>query len=344
LGVEAVPRPAQREAAEAGHPERWEWAPGAEPRFLQADRQGGVRVSLGMVLPRFDYEAPPDMDAALARLAELGRDARVLAGGTDLLVTLKRGTSTPRVLLSLKRVAGLDALDPLDGGGLRLGALATMTALAGHPLLSGRFAGLAEGAASVGGPLIRNRATVGGNIVNGRPCADTVPPLIALGATLHLRGHRGRRVLDLDGFITGPGQTSIRDDEILTSIEIPFAASRRCGSAYLKLTRRAAMEVTIVGCAASVELEDDGRTVSRARIVFASVAPTPVRAEAAERAMEDTTAGEAVLRDAGSLARRAVRPIDDCRAPAAYRSEMVEVLTRRALARALDRAGWRSGS
>jgi CO/xanthine dehydrogenase FAD-binding subunit len=301
-------------------------------------------VSLGMVLPRFEYEAPPDINAAVARLGELGRDARVLAGGTDLLVKLKRGNSAPRVLISLKRVGGLDALDALEGGGLRLGVLATMTDLAGHPLLTGRFAGLADGAGSVGGPLIRNRATVGGNIVNGRPCADTVPPLIALGAALHLRGPRGHRVLDLEHFITGPGQTLIRDDEILTCIEIPFAASRRCGSAYLKLTRRAAMEVTIVGCAASVELEEDGRTVGRARLVFASVAPTPVRATAAERAVEGTTADGAALREAGAIARQAVRPIDDCRAPAAYRSEMVEVLTRRALARALDRAGWRSGS
>jgi carbon-monoxide dehydrogenase medium subunit len=295
-----------------------------------------------MMLPRFDYDAPPDLAAAVARLAEFGRDAQVLAGGTDLLVRLKRGAARPRVLISLSRIDGMSGIELIEGGVLRVGALTTMTELADSPVLNGHLAGLGEGAAAVGGPIIRNRATVGGNIVNGRPCADTVPSLIALGARLQLVGPGSRRTLDLDGFITGPGRTMIRDDEIVSSVEVPAARGRRAGSAYLKITRRAAMEVTIVGCAVSVELAEDGCTITQARLAFASVAPTPVRAVEAERAIIGQVFSEELIREAGALARRAATPIDDCRAPADYRLEMVDVLARRALKCALDRAGWRS--
>ncbi len=297
-----------------------------------------------MMLPRFEFDAPPDLESALAALAAGGRDARVLAGGTDLLVKLKRGVSRPRLLVSLGRISGLDGIDIVEGGVLRVGALATMTALSGSPFLGGPLSGLAEGAAAVGGPIIRNRATLGGNIVNARPCADTVPALMTLGATLRLLGPGASRTLDLDGFITGPGRTLIRDDEILSAVDVPPPTSRRAGSAYVKITRRAAMEVTIVGCAASVELGDDGRTITRSRLAFASVAPTPVRAREAEQLVAGNAATEELIREAGVMARRAASPIDDCRAPADYRLEMVEVLARRALRRALERAGWRSRS
>ncbi len=295
-----------------------------------------------MTLPRFDYAAPPDLDSVVAMLAEHGHDARLLAGGTDLLVKLKRGASQPRLIVSLNRIPGINLIEPVGGGALRVGALATMTALAGDPALCGRLAGLAEGAAAVGGPIIRNRATLGGNIVNARPCADTVPALMTLGAKLHLRGSGTARIVDLDGFITGPGRTAIRDNEVLTSIEIPAAASHRSGSAYLKITRRAAMEVTIVGCAAWVELEEDGCTIAASRLALASVGPIPLRARDAERSIVGKRASDDLIHEAGVMARRAATPIDDCRAPADYRLEMVDVLTRRALRRALGRAGWRS--
>ncbi len=293
-----------------------------------------------MLLPRFEYEAPPDLDAAVARLAESCGEARVLAGGTDLLVKLRRGSSKPRLVVSINRISGLHGIQSGDGHALRIGALTTMTDLAGSLVLHGGLAGIAEGAAAVGGPLIRNRATVGGNIVNGRPCADTVPPLIALGAKLCLQGMGTRRTIDLDGFITGPGQTLIRDDEVLSSIEVPAATSPHAGSAYMKITRRAAMEVTIAGCAAAVELGDDRQTITRARLVLASVAPAPARAFEAEQAIVGEKASDDLIREAGRLAGLAASPIDDCRAPAGYRLEMVDVLARRAFSRALGRAGW----
>lgn len=306
----------------------------------------------GMVLPRFEYEAPPTVAEVIARLAEGNGDARVLAGGTDLLVRMKRGVTRPRLLVSLRRVAHLSGIAPTDTGGLRVGALTTMTEIQASPRLkpetcdagsrlqagTHRWDALAEGAASVGGPIIRNRATLGGNIVNARPCADTVPALIALDARLHLDGCTGHRVVAADGFITGPGETAIRADEVLTAIELPSPGAPRRGSCYLKATRRAAMEVTIVGCAARVDLDDDAQTVRTARLVFASVAPVPLRALAAEQAIVGRTADARAIRDAAALARDGARPIDDCRAPADLRLDLVEVLARRALQAAIERA------
>jgi carbon-monoxide dehydrogenase medium subunit len=290
-----------------------------------------------MVLPRFDYVAPATVAEAVAHLAAANGEARVLAGGTDLLVRMKRRVACPRLLVSLRNIEGLTGVTTTAEGGVHLGALTTMAATAEHPALTERWWALAEGAAAVGGPIIRNRATVGGNVVNARPCADTVPALIALGARLHLQGRRCRSV-DLDGFILGPGQTAIAADEILTSIELPAAAAPFCGSCYLKMTRRAAMEVTIVGCAVRLDLEADRRTVKAARLVFASVAPVPLRARAAEQLVQGCAASTTVFREAARVASAEARPIDDCRAPADFRTQMVEVLTRRALQVALDRA------
>jgi aerobic carbon-monoxide dehydrogenase medium subunit len=289
----------------------------------------------GMLLPRFEYHAPADLDEAI-RLMSPASGGCLLAGGTDLLVKMKRGLLRPRLLVSLRRVPGLREIAASGDGPTRIGALATMSALAGHAALTGTA--LAEGAASVGGPLIRNRATVGGNIVNARPCADTVPPLLALGALLRLRGPEGERVAELDGFIRGPGETALRRGEVLTAIELPSTPPElRAGSAYLKLTRRSSMEVTIVGCAASLQLGPDGK-VRRARLVLTSVAPVPLRVTAAEPILEGGAPAESAIASAAATARAAARPIDDHRAPASYRAEMVEVLARRALVLALARA------
>jgi carbon-monoxide dehydrogenase medium subunit len=291
-----------------------------------------------MILPRFDFEAPSSAAQAAALLAQAGPEAHVLAGGTDLLVKMKHGLLRPRLLVSLRRIASLARTEPAASGGLRLGALRTMSALSDDPALrDAAWCALAEGAASVGGPLIRNRATVGGNIVNARPCADTAPPLLALGAILHLTGPTGERSVPLDGFITGPGATTLGAAEILTAIEIPAPASR-AGSCYLKITRRAAMEVTIAGCAASLALDDEGQVVVRARVVLTSVAPVPLRVPEVEQILEGRSPHEARFREAAAAAQRAARPIDDPRAPAEYRSDVVQAITRRALDTALARA------
>ncbi len=289
-----------------------------------------------MLLPRFEYEAPDSLDAVVKVLAEAEGQASLLAGGTDLLVKMKHRQMCPRLVVSLGSVGGLGGVERDDAGGLRLGPLATMTRLAGSPVLAEGWTAVAEGAAVVGGPVIRNRATVGGNIVNARPCADTVPGLLALGASLRLLGLQGERVVPLEAFITGPGQTLITPDEVLRAIEAP--ARRDTGSCYLKITRRATMEVTICGCAAAVTLDEKHEQITRARLVFTSVAPVPLRVKAAEAPLVGQPPDDKTLAAAAAAARKAVAPISDHRAPDFYRFEMVEVTARRALQTAVARA------
>lgn len=288
-----------------------------------------------MLLPRFEYESPDSVEGVVKLLAEAEGKASLLAGGTDLLVRMKHRQMRPRLVISLNRLEGLTGVEETDDG-VRLGPLTSMTRLASSPLLAGGWSAVAEGAAVVGGPIIRNRATVGGNIVNARPCADIVPGLLALGARLRLQGLHGDRVVPLDDFITGPGQTIIGGDEVLTAIDVPRSQDR--GSCYLKITRRASMEVTICGCAASVTLDQKHETITRARLVFTSVAPVPLRVASAEDVLTGQRPEGSVLAAAAAAARQAVSPITDHRAPDFYRLEMVEVTALRALGVALRRA------
>ncbi len=286
------------------------------------------------LLPRFEFEAPTDLEAALALLAEAGPEARVLAGGTDLVVKMKLGDIRPRLVVSLAR---------LDGGlrsiaATRIGSLATMADLESDAGLRGSpWAAIADGASSVGGPLIRHRATLGGNLVNARPCADSASPLIVLGAVLHLERRGGRRAVNAADFITGPGQTVIEPGEVLTHVELPEPTGK-AGSAYIKVTRRAAMEITACGCAASLVFNADGRTVERARVALTSVAPIPLPIPKVAELLEDREPDDDAIAEAAGAARDSAAPIDDHRAPAAFRKQVVEVITRRALALARRRA------
>jgi len=301
-------------------------------------------VVAAMRLPRFDWSAPETLAAACAALAAAPTQTRVLAGGTDLLVKLKHSNPrspgaepAPQQLLSLSLLPELRGVSTQPDGSLRIGALCTMAELADHQLLLLLYPALAEGASVVGGPAIRNRATVGGNVVNARPCADTLPPLVVLGAHLQLHSLRGQRTIDVDGFVSGPGQTSIGRDEILTAITLP-APQPHSGSCYLKFTRRAAMEITVVGCAAFVRLDGSGATVEQARLCYTSVAPIPLRAPAAEALLIGHSPDAATLAAAALAAQQTAKPIDDHRAPAFLRSDVIAVLTQRALCTAVERA------
>ncbi|OHB74187.1 MAG: hypothetical protein A2Z34_02665 [Planctomycetes bacterium RBG_16_59_8] len=286
-------------------------------------------------MPRFDYQAPTDLKEAIALLSG---GATALAGGTDLMVKMKRGLARPHQVVSLQRIEGLKEIVVSANGVARIGALTTMAEIARHPLLSrNSLLALTEGANSVGGALIRNRATVGGNIVNARPCADTVAPLLALGANLIIDGPGGRRTRPIEGFITGPGKTSLLAGEILVAVEIP--PPEGSGSCYIKITRRAVMEITIAGCAVSAALERDGRTIRQVRMALTSVASTPLVVEGLEKRFAGRVADDAALQEAAAMARQSAHPIDDHRAPAEYRSEVIEVIARRALRLALERAG-----
>lgn len=289
-----------------------------------------------MLLPRFAFERPDSLDEALGLLGRPEGGAEILAGGTDLLVNMKKGTSAPSLLVSLDGMGSLNEISTGEGR-LSLGATATATRIAAHKGLRRRFTALAEGAGHLGPPLIRCRATVGGSLATARPAADLLPPLLALEATVFLAGPGGERSLPVEEFLLGPGQTGRRPEEILVAVHAaPLPPGS--GSAYEKLGVRQICEISIVNAAAALTLSSDGRRISRARLALGAVAPTPIRCPEAEKVLEGKIAGPRSLARAAREAARSARPITDHRGSSDYRTQMAEVLVRRALEKALERA------
>lgn len=287
-----------------------------------------------MLLPRFEYLEPTSLDQAAAALAEKPGQASVLAGGTDLLVNLKRGLVKPDRLVGLTKIDGL-AQAEASGEGLTIGPLVTTAELAAQFDGSPKYGALAQAAGKLGTPLIRNRATVAGNILSARPAADMSPPLLALGAQAVLQGPKGQRQVALDGFFTGPGKTTRAADEILTGLQVPDPGPGSAGC-YLKLGARKTLEISIVNLAAWVKLESDG-TIAQARIFMGAVGPTPLRARETEAMLpgyKPVSGGEDDFAASAAKAASEATPIDDFRGSAEYRRAMVEVLARRALSTA----------
>ena len=282
----------------------------------------------------FEYHEPASLAEAVEQGARVGGDGCFLAGGTDLIIQMRRGTRRPPHLVSLHRISGLDRVDA--NGAVTLGALVTHRTLERHPAFQGRLRALVEGAEVVGGHQIRNVATVGGNIVNASPAADVVPVLLALDATVTCLDPGGERTLPLDGFLLGPGRTARRPGELLTAVRFP-ALPAHSATAFLKAGRRKAMEISVVCVAARLTLDEAGERCLEARIALGAVAPTTWRARAAERALEGRAPTRDALREAGRLAAAECRPISDVRASARYRALLVEALVDRALTRCLAR-------
>ncbi len=291
-----------------------------------------------MRLPMFEYAEAKSAAEACGMLADAGPDAALIAGGTDLLVRMKRGLERPARVVSIRRLRGGLPAVARDGARLALHPLATMAELAADPLLEHACGNVAAGARAVGSPLVRNLATLGGNLASARPCADTAPPLLSWDARVRLQSASGEHSVPLDDFFTGPGASALRRDELLTAVEIELPAGSS-GSAFLKLGQRAALEIAIASAAVRLTLDRPGGTILAARVALGSVAPVPLRARAAEDLLLGRVPNEDLIREAGEAAAREARPIDDLRASAAYRREMVAVLVRRALTAALERAG-----
>ena len=254
----------------------------------------------------FEYHEPASLAEAVEQGARVGGDGCFLAGGTDLIIQMRRGTRRPPHLVSLHRISGLDRVDA--NGAVTLGALVTHRTLERHPAFQGRLRALVEGAEVVGGHQIRNVATVGGNIVNASPAADVVPVLLALDATVTCLDPGGERTLPLDGFLLGPGRTARRPGELLTAVRFP-ALPAHSATAFLKAGRRKAMEISVVCVAARLTLDEAGERCLEARIALGAVAPTTWRARAAERALEGRAPTRDALREAGRLAAAECRPI-----------------------------------
>ena len=284
---------------------------------------------------RFDLATPRDVDECLKLLAERGGETKLVAGGTDLLPQMKNGLVKPARVIDLSGVPEVRVLAVDDGRGLRVGAAVTARQLERDARLRSTYASLAESGALVGSIQVRNLATVGGNICNAAPSADMAPPLVALDAEAVIAGPQGRRRVPLASFFTGVRRTVLAPDELLVEFAIPSPGPRSGGS-YLRHTPRRELDIAVVGVASQVTLADG--LCTKARIVLAAVAPTPVRAAAAERALEGQPLTPSLIEQAAALAVEAAQPISDQRGSADFRRHLVRVLTRRTLITALARA------
>jgi carbon-monoxide dehydrogenase medium subunit len=290
-------------------------------------------------LRSFEYLAPQTIDEAVRLLAEHGDNARPIAGGTDIVVQMKEGSTRfpyPQCLIGLNMIRELKGIEFSESAGLRIGAGATMTEIAESPIIRERHAALAEGAGVVGSLQTMNMATIGGNVCNAAPSADTAPALLAFEAQAVIAGRSGMRSIDLDQFFAGPGQTTLGTGELLAEIRMP-APARRTGSAYRRHTPRKQMDIAVVGIAAVVTLGDGGR-IERARIALGAVAPTPVRAQKAEASLAGQTASDEAFARAAEIAAGECSPISDQRGTAEFRNHLVRVMTERLLREAVRRA------
>jgi carbon-monoxide dehydrogenase medium subunit len=271
-----------------------------------------------------EYLRPRSTEEAISLYKRLGEKARYIAGGTDLMVKIMDRQLNPEYLISLKGISGLDQIE-YENGELRIGALTTHRKLELSPVIRRYFPVLRDAVENIGSVQVRNVATIGGNIVNAAPSADGVTPLIVLGAKVHLAGPSGDRTIALEDIFIGPGQTLLEHGEILCGFIMPKLPPRT-GGAYWKHTRRAAMELPILGVAVSISLAEDMQTCVEARIGLGVMAPTPMRAKSAEKLLKGKKLDGQVLKDAGKAAAEESRPRDTARGEAWYRREVVEVL------------------
>jgi carbon-monoxide dehydrogenase medium subunit len=280
---------------------------------------------------RFEYFEPASLDEAVALLARYNGAANLLAGGTDLLVEIKERLRGPDYVVNIKKIPGIDRFSFDARNGLRIGALVTTRTIETAPVVLEKYPGLAQAVRELGSIQIRNRATLAGNVCRASPSADTLPPLMADRARVTLYGPRGSRTLALETFFTGPGKTVMQPDELMTEIALP-PPPPRTGKVYIKHGRRKAMELATVGVAVSVTLQEN--RFKEIDIVLGAVAPTPLRALKAEAMLRNQKVGEDSIEKAAIAAMNESKPIGNVRASAAYRREMVAVLTRRALQQA----------
>jgi CO/xanthine dehydrogenase FAD-binding subunit len=289
-----------------------------------------------MLLPQFEFFEPVSTAEACEIMARYAANARVLAGGTDLLVNMKKKVLRPSQLVSLARIEDLKQVDSSDNE-LIIGAGYTVAEIALSPLINQTVRALGAAARALGTPLIRNLATIGGNIGSARPAADLPPALIVYGASLTLKNTHGERRMAVEEFFKGPGMTAIAPDEIVTEIRITEPRGR-FGAGYLNLGVRKAQDCNIVNVASFLSLDENGKRIQTARIAMGSVGPTPFRAYSAEKLLMGAKPEDALFKEAARTASQDCTPIIDFRGSAEYRRVMVAVLTQRTLGIALNEA------
>jgi len=284
-----------------------------------------------------DFEKPNTVEDAVKLLSDSGGTARAMAGGTDLIVMLRVGHPrvNPDVVVDIKSIPELNELSYDANKGLTVGAAVECYKIYGDDNVNSHFSALNDSATLIGGTQIQGRASFGGNLCNAAPSGDSIPNMIAHRAVATITGPSGTREVPVEDICTGPGQTSIGSDELLISINFP-SNGPGFGANYIRFIPRNEMDIAVAGVGASVTIED-GKFTS-ARVSLASVAPTPLLVEEAGEALVGQPVSEEAIQKAADLAKAAAKPISDMRGTADYRKHLCDVLTRRALNTAVERA------
>jgi carbon-monoxide dehydrogenase medium subunit len=281
------------------------------------------------------YEAPETLDAAVELLSSSSGTTKILAGGTDLLVQMRTDLIHPELVVDIK---GIDEVRQITqkNGSYRIGAAVTGAELEEHPTLAKDWPGVVEGANLIGSTQIQGRATMGGNLCNGSPAADSVPGLIAAGALVTVAGKNGKREVPVEDIMVGPRKLSIAADEFVVSFFLP-ARPAHASDAYERFIPRTEMDIAVVGAAVNVTLDDAGK-ITDARVSLGAVAPRPLLVKDAAAAIIGTSLDEEALKKLDAAAQAACQPIDDKRGTIEYRTKVAGVLARRTAQRAYDRA------
>jgi len=286
----------------------------------------------------FEYRKPRSLVEALRMLRSGRGQAWILAGGTDLILQMKTGLVFPSAVIDVKEVPELNRLEWTRTGGLHIGAAVPLARLVTFPALQQRYGILAQACSVIGSMQIRNRGTMGGNICNAAPSADSAPALLCLGANAVVASSSGTRKVKLDEFFTGPGKTVLGTYEMLVEVEIPTPPARSAGC-YMRHTIREEMDIAMAGVGSFVTLSPRSKRLKEVRIALGAVAPTPMRAYSAEAALTGKIPTRKIIEEAAEQAAEEASPITDIRASAEYRGELVKVLTRRTLRKCCEALG-----
>lgn len=284
----------------------------------------------------FDYATPESVADAVVMLSDHGKNACVLAGGTDLIVQLRENRRRTDLVVDVKKIAELNALSCDAATGLTIGAAVPCYRIYGDAEIAAAYPGLMDAARLVGGTGIQGRASLGGNLCNASPAGDTIPPMIVLSGEAEIAGPNGTRKVAVEDFCTAPGRTVLGDGEFLVSLHFP-APAPNSGAFYRRFIPRNEMDIAVVGVGASVVLSEDKSTFVSARIAVGAVAPTPLFVREAGDALAGQAVSDESIRRAADLARDAARPISDMRGTAEYRKHLTSVLTRRVVEGAVQR-------
>lgn len=290
-----------------------------------------------MRLPRFEYFAPNTIEEVCSLVFKYKKRAKVIAGGTDLIVQMKKEEVSPQFLVNLKSIPNLNYITWGENEGLRIGALTTLHALEGSSIIREKFGIIAQAAHKMATLQVRNLASIGGNLCNAAPSADLAPPLIGLGAKAKLMSSSGARFINLEEFFIGPGETVLQAGEIVTEIQVPNLLPHT-GGIYLKHCVGSVVGLAVVGVAVVMTLDSNNEICHDIKIVLGAVAPTPIRSKKAEKLVKGKKIKDVLMEDAGEIAADEASPIDDVRSSAHYRIEMVKVLVKRAARQASDLA------